>query len=811
MPDGPISVGSVSVSIVPSAEGFKAKADALTDGTTAKVKLDPDAEGFDEKVAAATQTRDARGRFVKVAVDVDTTEAKVELDELDAKIDETNRKARTAGDSAGGAGSGFSLMAAGMAAAVPLLPELAGGLIAVSGAAAVAGAGLLSFGAVALTDITSATTATQELQAAQTAVNNATSNSARADALVKQKALVDSLGPSTIALAGALNTLEGIWKGFAAAFTPAITRDVTQFATLLTDALPKIQPLISAGAGAVSTILSHLDAALGSPDAKAFFTWISGAAAHDILGLTGALGGFAGGILELFKDFAPLETLVVNGLNSMGASFEKWAAGLSATQGFQEFLKYAKENGPLLTKTLADVATALGHILEALTPLLPFLLHITDFAAQVLTSFPPAIILFGSLGTVALIAAGKLDIFASSATAAGDAAGAAAGAGKIGLLSSALVAIPGLAVVAGLAISKLSGGDNFGIGNTDLTGKSPAQVAAFLKSAGLPYVGPSGKGPSAEALDQLNYVAASTGTGPRGSALDRADALGANQAVTYGVTFDPSASPGGAHGGTGNPPAYSLPNTSNPGAAAANAAANNAAGLAALIGLNLMQSLASGITTGINPLTQAFTNINLKLTGPAQTLGTALESVFTSALAFGQAAAKSLAFSVNGANTVGTVTNVHIDPRTGVRTDSVQSQLVGNAFNTLLTDQKFVTDLQKAAAMGLAPSLRAQFINNGPNSLPILDALVNSGSGAVSQLNSENAAITALGNSYGLQVAGDQYGPQEVTILGQIRDLLAVAPAHTGTHTATALNHTANVAKLKANTTPSKGVFARAQ
>lgn len=863
MADDP-EVGSAEVSIVPSLKGFKEQvAEGTADLPDAKVPVKPDTTGFGEELDAKVDP-ELHPRSVKVDIDVDTAEALVKLAALDAEIDASNSATKGAGNSASEFSGGIGLLGSAIALSLPLLPELTAGIVAVGGALAAAGAGLVSFGAVALTDITSATAATQKLQAAQTAVDNATTQQARADALTKQKALVDSLGPSTIALGGAVTALGTAWKGFAAGFTPELTRDITAVSGLLTDALPMIQPLVTAGAGAVSTILSDLDTALKSPEAQQFFAWIAGTAEHDILGLTTAFGGFASGVLLLFEDFAPVETLVVNGLAGMGTAFESWAAHLTQTQGFQQFLAYAIANGPLLTHTLADVGTAFGHILESITPLLPPLLNIIDFTAQLVTSLPPLSILIGAtlVGSFfALNAAVKLltdaslpdlvkllfgvsgaedAVAGSSAAAAAGLDGVGAAIGRIGGPLGSLLKLFGVTTLAdalGISVGAAAipvavgaaalAGVGYAISEGGPTGVQAAYLdyvhgkinraqydAAVAQAGGTPVLGNQFVGDNALAQDP-SLAGSDAALAAQGHGLSLPNVVGDQTAANLQSTYD-SQVPGGftsytqayagAGKGTGSA-SYTLPLT--PGAGAS-AAANNAQGLAGLLGLNLMQSLAQGITTGTNPLTQAFQNINLKLTGPAQTLGTQLQTIFTNALQLGQQAAQSLAFSVTAAPTVGSYTSIYRDAQ-GHTSTTVQSPLVGSALNTLLTDQKFVTDLQKAAQLGLAPTLRAQFVNAGPSSLATLDAIVNSGPSAVAQLDQTNASITALGNSFGLQVAGDQYGPQVVATLEQILATLKGAPAAHGAATAAALDKTAGKAITKAATTGPRGPFGAPQ
>jgi hypothetical protein len=203
--------------------------------------------------------------------------------------------------------------------------------------------------------------------------------------------------------------------------------------------------------------------------------------------------------------------------------------------------------------------------------------------------------------------------------------------------------------------------------------------------------------------------------------------------------------------------------------------------------------------------TQSLQNINQKLTGPAQTLGTALEGLLSSALSFGQAAAKSLAFNITGPNTVGTQTLISPDGRGGSMT-TVQSQLVGNATNALLTDQSFVSDIKRAKTLGLSSELLGQFVQQGPSSLPVLEALINSGSGAIAQLNATNSAIDALGNQYGVQTASDKYAPEIHADLQQVIGLLKTNPSATGQHVGAVINKTASGGARTATARPSLGI-----
>jgi len=683
----------------------------------------------------------------------------------------------------------FGLAIAGL---VPLLAPVGGSLI--TGAVALAssftagGLALGGFGAVAMTNLSNATTASQELLAAQKAVNDATTAPARNDALAKQAALVQQIGAPTIALATAMKSLSDQWKSFAEAFQPQTLELFQTAASGLAKVLPEITPVIAAGAIAVNLVAKEFVAALASPAGKAFFSWVATEAGPIILSFADIFAKFGAGVISIMEAFTPLTNLFVGGLDNAANSFAKWAAALDGTAGFRNFIAYMQTNGPLLVKTLGDIGMLALNLIIDLAPVGAFMLRAIDDIVQALNVALPYVRSFfqawpeffgDAIGVIANLMADFVQ---------------AVEAGFGGILHGAAAAfswVPGLG--SGLKDAAASF-DSFA--NTAITDLHNVAAAAALIGVATTSSAPFNS-INPQVVNGYGAPAASAApASPLSSILAQFNAeMNSFKLGTGAAPADASGVPGGLSG-SGAP------------SAAVTAAANNAQGLAAILGLNLMQSLAQGITTGTNPLTQAFTNINQKLTGQAQTLGTALESIFSSALAFGQQAAASLAYNVTGAPTVGTYTSIYMDAQ-GRSTTTQQSQTVGSAMNTLFTDQKFVADIKKAGQMGLSPAFVQQFIAAGPSSLSVLDALVNSAPGTIGQLNAVNSQITALGGTYGYQAAMDKYGTQETSLLAQIRDLLAAAPAATGAHVGTAISTAAKTPQLRAATTPSKGVLAR--
>lgn len=848
------------------------------DAGSIEARLTVDKSSFDRDIdEAEAKAKRLEDKTVRVKVDADTGAATLKLAALEAETNKVQSSGDSAGASLSAAFGGASAMVVGISSALPLLPELAGGLMGVAGTAFNAAGGLGAFAAVGLTDINAATKASQELLAAQNAVNNARTPTAMADALIKQKALVDSLGPSTIALSQAITGLSGAWSAFAGGFTPELTRDIGVVTKLLTDGLPLLQPLIAAGAGAVSTILTELDSALKSPFAQRFMAWMAGAAEHDILAIAHAFGGFAVGVLALFQAFSPIETLVVNGLAAMASGFATWAQHLSATEGFQAFLRYVAQNGPLLTKTLGDIVMAAGHILAALMPLLPPMLRVLDFLASAIRDTPTwALTLTAALipalwllnGAITFLYGTSLARFipalfgaaageAAVGTAAAGATPAVEGLGGAALLASGRMAgllrfvgllggLSGIAALAGIAggvyleakigqqsdkapwaqyhTTPLPNDPSFG--QADTNAYNPNAVSNY--NQGSTYGGqvPSGDyntGTMNTYNPALGYAwgtaTTSSGVPNYGTQVPKGPGYTVNTGETGGSTYNAQV-PGTAGSyfgnplfdqsgaGTGNPPAWQLPASAGGGGGggggSGTAPMNSMAALMALLGLNLGRSLVQAVTTGVDPLVPFFQTIQKNLGVAAQGIASNLQTVFTAAQQYGQQAASSLMASVTGANTVGTQSSTSVGPD-GRPVLTQQSQLVGNFTNVLLTDQRWVADIKKARAMGLAPALLQQFISAGPSSIDVLDALVNGGSAGISQLNDVNAQIGSLANTYGIGVAADRYGPQMVDLLQQLIAAVKAQPGAVGQALGTVLNGTGATAQRKQFTTLSLG------
>ena len=75
------------------------------------------------------------------------------------------------------------------------------------------------------------------------------------------------------------------------------------------------------------------------------------------------------GIFNLFRAFSGQTTWAMKGLDGLTAKFENWSANLSKTQGFKDFLKFSRENAPLVGKFIGNLVTVLVEFVKAAAPI----------------------------------------------------------------------------------------------------------------------------------------------------------------------------------------------------------------------------------------------------------------------------------------------------------------------------------------------------------------------------------------------------------------------------------------------------------
>lgn len=175
--------------------------------------------------------------------------------------------------------------------------------------------------------------------------------------------------------------------------------------TSLLPYLPALTDFVRRVGNKLGEMFIEFAAALREPIFVDFFDYIKATAIPTMdlwfnVGLN-LLRGFIG----LFMGFTPMSEDVSGGVLAMSQAFADWATNLDSNKGFQEFLGYIRENGPLVMEFFGSLITFGWALLKAMAPLGPIILRVVDGIVSFMAAIPPDVLLTIVAGVAALAAA----------------------------------------------------------------------------------------------------------------------------------------------------------------------------------------------------------------------------------------------------------------------------------------------------------------------------------------------------------------------------------------------------------------------
>lgn len=276
---------------------------------------------------------------------------------------------------AGGAGGGgfmnpYVIGAIGAAATglIPIAATLTTDVMGLAAAFTAAGAGVTAFGVVAAPTIKSIFTAQTSLNAAEKAYASATTASQKAAALKQMQQATAGLDKAQLS---ALHSLQGFEKQFDALAKSMQTPVLKAFNSALQageNIMKASGPLLNAAGKAIDGLMKSFASFTAGSQFKSFMDWLAKESGPAITTFGKTFGNVFNGVMSLFKAFTPAIKPVEQGIVHMSAAFAKWAAGLSGSKGFHEFLSYAKANAPTVGEFLGQLAKLVGNLIKSLAP-----------------------------------------------------------------------------------------------------------------------------------------------------------------------------------------------------------------------------------------------------------------------------------------------------------------------------------------------------------------------------------------------------------------------------------------------------------
>jgi murein DD-endopeptidase MepM/ murein hydrolase activator NlpD len=190
-------------------------------------------------------------------------------------------------------------------------------------------------------------------------------------------AMADLSGPAAV-FVQALTQAKNAWNAFLDATESDTLGVATQALGMFVRYLPMLVPVVHAVTPAITGLLDELDrwASGGGMDAIVGFLTTYGPPAITAFGhLVGNLAVLVG---NLMVAFAPLGQAMLDWLVAVTDGWAEWSRTLDTDQGFQDFLRYVTDNGPLFVGFLDAAWDALINIGRALAPAaVPILMSLT--------------------------------------------------------------------------------------------------------------------------------------------------------------------------------------------------------------------------------------------------------------------------------------------------------------------------------------------------------------------------------------------------------------------------------------------------
>lgn len=213
--------------------------------------------------------------------------------------------------------------------------------------------------------------AAQQLASAQRALGEATvaSGVAGSAAMTKLRDAMSGLSPAGQKFAKFLHGLRDEARGLRDAAQGGLLPGAQTAIENLLPYLPQVERFIGGIARTLGDLAIKASKALTGPFWTQFFSMIDKNAGPALNGMAEATGNVVTGLAAILQAFLPLNKDMGSGIVDLTARFAEWAKGLSSSQGFQSFIAYVRENGPVVLSFFRNVLVLAGKLIVGLSGL----------------------------------------------------------------------------------------------------------------------------------------------------------------------------------------------------------------------------------------------------------------------------------------------------------------------------------------------------------------------------------------------------------------------------------------------------------
>ncbi|MFG1826728.1 hypothetical protein ACGFIJ_29970 [Microbispora bryophytorum] len=193
-------------------------------------------------------------------------------------------------------------------------------------------------------------------------------------------------------------------KGLEGDVFPAISGGLD----LISSQLPRISPLVRTAGRSFLDLEKDAKTALKDPFWDEFLHDLDTAMPNAITSLGHTAGNVFKGIAGVVDALLPHTDGVVDSIEAASQKFADWGTGLKSNPAFQDFVDYAKENGPKVAEIVGNIAEAISKIAQEGGKVGPGVLDLLVGISEKLANLEPDQIQAIALGVGAIVGAAKL-------------------------------------------------------------------------------------------------------------------------------------------------------------------------------------------------------------------------------------------------------------------------------------------------------------------------------------------------------------------------------------------------------------------
>ncbi|MET8694681.1 hypothetical protein ABZV65_19310 [Streptomyces bauhiniae] len=184
----------------------------------------------------------------------------------------------------------------------------------------------------------------------------------------KYQAELAKLSPAARATMNAYLGLRDAFGAWSKSLQPAVMPIFTRALDGIRRSLPALTPFVLEAAAAVTDLQDRFGRQMRAPFWQGFKRDLQGSVKSAVTGLGITFGNVFKGMAGVVDAFLPHMDGISGRMQRVTDKFANWGTGLKGSPGFERFLSFASEKGPILGQALKDISGAFLSIGQALAP-----------------------------------------------------------------------------------------------------------------------------------------------------------------------------------------------------------------------------------------------------------------------------------------------------------------------------------------------------------------------------------------------------------------------------------------------------------